>query len=124
LWVLRGSNELYRFWSKEWLREDNAADVRLQGENFRRRTGCRATSEKAVQMKLKASLSQTLRRTDGHLLYFALLPLCFLWEGVRLAFGRLKHDAAPLTLRAWLAEANSQASIATSYALLAKSMLQ
>jgi hypothetical protein len=29
-----------------------------------------------------------------------------------------------LTLRSWFAEAKSQASIATSYALLAKSMLQ
>lgn len=82
------------------------------------------SNEKAMQMELKASLSETLRRTPGRLLYFALLPFFFLSEGVRLAFGRLNDATAPLTLRAWFDEARSQASIATSYALLAKSMLQ
>ena len=77
-----------------------------------------------MEMELKTNLVETVRRTDGHLLYFALLPFFFLSEGIRRAVGGLKHDTAPLTQRAWFAEAKSQASIATSYALLARSMLQ
>ena len=77
-----------------------------------------------MEMALKTDLAQSLRRTDGRLLCFALLPFFFLSEGIRRAVGGLKHDTAPLTPRAWFAEARSQASIATSYALMAKSMLQ
>jgi hypothetical protein len=77
-----------------------------------------------MEMELRTSHSETLRRTEGNFLYFALLPFFLLFEGIRRALGGLKHNAAPLTQRAWFAEASSQASIATSYALLAKSMLQ
>jgi hypothetical protein len=77
-----------------------------------------------MDMKLKTDLGQTLRRTDGRLLYFALLPFFFLSEGIRQALGGLKDDTTPLTPRPWFAEAKSQASIATTYALLAISMLQ
>ncbi len=77
-----------------------------------------------MEMKLKTDPPQTLRPIDGRLLYFALLPFFFLSEGIRRAAYGLKHDTAPLTHRAWFAEAKSQASIATSYALLARSMLQ
>jgi hypothetical protein len=77
-----------------------------------------------MEMELKTDLTQTVRRTEGRLLCFALLPFFFLCEGVRRAVGGLKRETAPSTQRAWFAEAKSQASIATSYALLAKSMLQ
>jgi hypothetical protein len=77
-----------------------------------------------MEMKLKADLAQSLRRRDGRLLYFALLPFFFLSEGIREALGGVRADTRPLTPRAWFTEAKSQASIATSYALLAISMLQ
>jgi hypothetical protein len=77
-----------------------------------------------MKMELNMDPTRTVRRTDGHLLCLALFPFFFLCEGARRAVGRLKRDTAPLTLRSWFAEAKSQASIATSYALLAKSMLQ
>ena len=77
-----------------------------------------------MEMALKTDLAQSLRRTDGRLLCIALLPFFFLSEGIRRAVGGLKHDTAPSTQRAWFAEAKSQASIATSYALLALAMLQ
>ncbi len=77
-----------------------------------------------MEMALKTELAQSLRRTDGRLLCYALLPFFFLSEGIRRAASGLKHDTPPLTQRAWFAEAKSQASIATSYALLAIAMLQ
>ena len=77
-----------------------------------------------MEMELKTDLAQSFRRADGRLLCFALLPFFFLSEGIRRAVSGLKHDTAPSTQRAWFAEAKSQASIATSYALLAISMLQ
>ena len=77
-----------------------------------------------MEPEMKTASPQSLRRMDGRLLYFALLPFFFLYEGVRRAGGGVKHDTTPLTPRAWFGEAKSQASIATSYALLALSMLQ
>jgi hypothetical protein len=77
-----------------------------------------------MEMKSKTDLVETLRRTDGRLLYFALLSFFFLSEGIRRAVGGLKRDTAPVTPRAWFDEAKSQASIATHYALVATSMLQ
>jgi hypothetical protein len=77
-----------------------------------------------MEMALKTDLAQSLSRTDGRLLCFALLPFFFLSEGIRRAVGGLRRDTAPSTQRAWFAEAKSQASIATSYALLAIAMLQ
>jgi hypothetical protein len=75
-----------------------------------------------MEMEMKTASPQSLRRLDGRLLYFALLPFFFLSEGMRRAVGGLKHE--PLTPRTWFDEAKSQASIATSYALVALSMLQ
>jgi hypothetical protein len=77
-----------------------------------------------MEMEMKTASRQSLRRMDGRLLYFALLPFFFLSEGIRRAVGGLNHDTTPSTPRAWFGEAKSQASIATSYALLAISMLQ
>jgi len=75
-----------------------------------------------MAMALKTDLIQSPRRTDGRLLCVALLPFFLLSEGIRRAVVGLTHDIQPQ--RAWFAEARSQASIATSYALLARSMLK
>ena len=77
-----------------------------------------------MEMTLKTDLAQSARGTDGRLLCFALLPFFFLYEGARRTVRGLKRDTAPSTQRACFAEAKSQASIATSYALLAIAMLQ
>jgi hypothetical protein len=77
-----------------------------------------------MEMEMKSASPQSLRRMDGRLIYSALLPFFFLSEGMRRAVGGLKHDTTLLTPRAWFREAKSQASIATSYALVALSMLQ
>jgi hypothetical protein len=77
-----------------------------------------------MKMEMKTASLHSLRRADGRLLYFALLPLFFLSEGIRRAGSELKHGPAPLTPQTWFGEAKSQASIATSYALVALSMLQ
>jgi hypothetical protein len=77
-----------------------------------------------MELEMKTALSGRVRGADGYILYVALLPFFLVTEGIRLALAGLKRDAAPLMLRAWVDEARSQASIATSYALLAKSMLQ
>ena len=77
-----------------------------------------------MEMALKSGPAQSLRRTDERLFCFALLPFFFLSEGIRRAVRGLKHDTAPSTQRDCFAEAKSQASIATSYALLALAMLQ
>jgi hypothetical protein len=77
-----------------------------------------------MEMEMKTAFPHNLRRADGRLLYFALLPFFFLSEGMRRAVGGLRRDTAPSAPRAWFGEAKSQASIATSYALLALAMLQ
>jgi hypothetical protein len=77
-----------------------------------------------MEMALKTIPAQSLPRTGGGLLCFALVPFFFLSEGIRRTVRRLKRDTAPSTQRACFAEAKSQASIATSYALLAIAMLQ
>ena len=77
-----------------------------------------------MEIALKTDLAHSVRRTEGRLLCFVLLPFFLLSEGIRRAVAGLKHDIDASTRRAWFAEAKSQASIATSYALLARSMLQ
>jgi hypothetical protein len=77
-----------------------------------------------MEMALKTIPAQNLPRTGGRLLCFALVPFFFLSEGICRTVRRLKRDTAPSTQRACFAEAKSQASIATSYALLAITMLQ
>jgi len=63
-------------------------------------------------------------KADGQLLWCALLPLFVLNEGAHRALAGLKHGDSALTRRGWLAEARWQASIATSYVMIARSMLQ
>jgi len=63
---------------------------------------------------------------EGQLLYCTLLPLFLASEGARRIVLRLKskdHGQASIR-RNWIDEARSQACVATSYALMAASMLQ
>jgi hypothetical protein len=66
------------------------------------------------------------RRREGQLLYCVLLPLFIASEGARRALARLKsNDPGQATMRRdWIDEAQSQTCVATSYALMATSMLQ
>jgi hypothetical protein len=77
-----------------------------------------------MRIALKTDLAESPSRMDGRLLCFLLLPFFVVAEGLCRAIAGLKHDIARSTQLAWFAEAKSQASIATSYALLARSMLQ
>ena len=58
--------------------------------------------------------------------YVAMLPLFAVSEGIQRLMARLqREDDEPSTqYNSWSAEVRSQASIATSYALMARSMLQ
>lgn len=54
-----------------------------------------------------------------------LLPLFVAAEGVQRLYARFSTDEEPTPARqAWLTEARAQTSIATSFALMARSMLQ
>jgi hypothetical protein len=63
---------------------------------------------------------------EWRLIYALLLPLFAVSEGVARLFARLGHDESePARPRGpWGADARSQASIAASFVLMAKSMLQ
>jgi hypothetical protein len=78
----------------------------------------------AIALNKCAGLAHSDLRT--HLVYVALLPLFMLSEGLGRVAGRLfaDNDEAPLTREAWFEHARSQASIATSYALTARRLLQ
>jgi hypothetical protein len=58
--------------------------------------------------------------------YLILLPLFAVTEGARRLASRftVEENGSALPRGSWRAEARSQASIATSYALMARSMLQ
>jgi hypothetical protein len=59
----------------------------------------------------------------GRLLWCALVPLFALVEGAHRVMAGLRHDRAAMGQRDWLTEAKTQASIATSYALMARSLM-
>ncbi len=59
----------------------------------------------------------------GRLLWCALVPLFALVEGTHRVLAGLRRDRAALGQRDWLTEAKTQASIATSYALMARSLM-
>jgi hypothetical protein len=79
-------------------------------------------------MKLALNVDHEHRGEDLHwrLTYGLLLPLFVVSEGVSRLYSHYAAEgdepAPPRGL--WIAEARSQASIATSYALMAKSMLR
>jgi hypothetical protein len=77
-----------------------------------------------MEKPLNSDLAKGPPGTDGRLLCFSLLPFFVIAEGLRRTVAGLKRDIVPSTQRTWFAEAKSQASIATTYALLARSMLQ
>ena len=60
------------------------------------------------------------------LLFALLFVLLVIFGGLNALFSRFFADPerAPRKVHSWIAEARSQASIATSYALMAKSVLQ
>lgn len=59
----------------------------------------------------------------ARLLWCALVPLFALVEGLHRVLAGLRRDRAALGQRDWLTEAKTQASIATSYALMARSLM-
>jgi hypothetical protein len=61
--------------------------------------------------------------TEGRLLWCALVPLFALVEGSHRVMAGLRRDRAAMGQRDWLTEAKTQASIATSYALMARSLM-
>jgi len=63
---------------------------------------------------------------QSRLVYGMLLPLFLVAEGGRRLSERLRSDdeEEALPTRGWFADAQRQTSIATSYALMARSMLQ
>jgi hypothetical protein len=74
-----------------------------------------------------ATITETqLRRREGRLLYFALLPLFIASVGGRRVLAHLKsHNQGQGSIRLdWIDEARSQTRVATSFALMATSMLQ
>lgn len=72
------------------------------------------------------AFSDIRQDTRRSMTYCMLLPLCVVSEGVARLYARLSADEGePAPARgSWASEARSQASIATSFALMAKSMLQ
>ena len=76
-----------------------------------------------MEIAIKAVPAQRHEGSEGRILSYALLPLMVLAEGAHRVIAGVKHEdgASP---RTWFAEARSQASIVTSYALMARSMLQ
>ncbi len=60
---------------------------------------------------------------EGRLLWCALVPLFALAEGAHRMVAGFKHDGPEAGRRDWLTEAKTQASIATSYVLMARSLL-
>ncbi len=76
-----------------------------------------------MEIAIKVVPAQRHEGSEGRILRYALLPLMVLAEGAHRVIAGGKHeDGAPP--RTWFAEARSQASIVTSYALMARSMLQ
>jgi hypothetical protein len=63
---------------------------------------------------------------EGQLLYCALLPVFLAAGGARRILAHLKsNDPGQVAIRRnWIDEARSQTCVATSYALMARSMLQ
>ncbi|RBP02895.1 hypothetical protein DFR50_14836 [Roseiarcus fermentans] len=60
---------------------------------------------------------------DGRLLWCALVPLFAIAEGTHRVMTGLRRSGAATGQRDWLTEAKTQASIATSYVLMARSLL-
>ena len=61
--------------------------------------------------------------TGGRILWCALVPLFAVAEGTHRVMTGLRRDEALPGQRDWLTEAKTQASIATSYVLMARSLL-
>jgi hypothetical protein len=82
--------------------------------------------ESHMHTALSATGATGFESVPSRLVYCALLPLFLVTEGGRRLGGLLRADEdeeAP-SARGWVADALRQTSIATSYALMARSMLQ
>ena len=75
---------------------------------------------------MHVALNSTSEAVQRRLVFGVLLPFFVASEGVQRLYAHFAADEEePSPLRgAWLSDARSQASIATSYALMARSMLQ
>jgi hypothetical protein len=76
---------------------------------------------------VNAGESMKFEGVQSRLVFMALFPLFLVSEGGRRLSGHLRHDEddeAPPIRGAWLADVRRQTSIATSYAMMARSMLQ
>ncbi len=77
-----------------------------------------------MEIAIKREAAHDPDREDGRWLWCALLPAFLLVEGARRMVAGLRQEDKASTRRPWFAEAKSQASITTSYVLMARSMLQ
>ncbi len=80
-----------------------------------------------MQTALSFSGHAKIEDLQSRLVYFALFPFFLVSEGGRRLGGRMtsdEDDDAPASRGPWLADARRQTSIATSYAMMARSMLQ
>ena len=86
----------------------------------------RRLKESHMHTAMSVSGGSWFEGVQSRLVYCALLPLFLATEGGRRLGGRLRADADEETphARGWFADAVRQTSIATSYALMARSMLQ
>jgi hypothetical protein len=84
--------------------------------------------ESDMHTALGAGESMKFEGVQSRLVYLALFPLFLVTEGGRRLSGHLRHDEdddeTPPVRGAWFADVRRQTSIATSYALMARSMLQ
>lgn len=76
--------------------------------------------EVPMQATLNYAGSARIEGLQSRMVYCALLPMFVVAEGGRRLLGERDEASA----RDWFAEARRQTSIATSYALMARSMLQ
>jgi len=76
-----------------------------------------------MQDRIPADRAAREAPAEGRLLWCALVPLFAIAEGTHRVVAGLRHDEALAGRRDWLTEAKTQASIATSYALMARALL-
>jgi hypothetical protein len=86
----------------------------------------RESRESHMHTAMSASGGTWFEGVQGRIVYSMLLPLFLVAEGGRRLGDRLRaHDEDEvIPARGWFADALRQTSIATSYALMARSMLQ
>ncbi len=86
----------------------------------------RDSRESHMHTAMSATSGTWLEGVQSRIVYSMLLPLFLVAEGGRRIGERLRADdeEEALPSRGWFADAQRQTSIATSYALMARSMFQ